>query len=179
MKRTRSNATPKDAQATSDNLPAKPSSAPKYIPLSKFMALIDKGLDDVQIGAITGCSKQAVQQRRKRLDIDRLKEYKDNKSLHMTHLQHRLVNSLTDPEITKMSPYQRVIASAIIEDKFMPKAQAPQVLNLSLIVQQIDDRRRKIPQHIVDLSSCNDSNELSTDEQEKKDNDNNELQSNG
>lgn len=121
------------------------SSAPKGIPLSKLVELIDKGLDDPQIAKVLGCSKQAVQQRRQRLDIAGLKEYKDNKTLHMTHLQQRLVNTLTDDDISKMSPYQRILTSAIVEDKFMPKQQqaATNVLQINVIVDEIDKRIRK------------------------------------
>jgi hypothetical protein len=127
-------------------------SKPKGIPLSRFIELCDKGLQDPEIAKIEGCSKQAVQQRRERLDIPTLKDYRDNKSLHMTELQLRLVKTLTDEEIKTMSPYQRVVSMTMIEDKFMPKVASNQVnvLNISMIVQDIDKRIRvKQPQEDV------------------------------
>jgi hypothetical protein len=128
-------------------------SKPKGIPLSRFIELCDKGLQDPEIAKIEGCSKQAVQQRRERLDIPTLKDYRDNKSLHMTELQLRLVKTLTDEEIKTMSPYQRVVSMTMIEDKFMPKAaHQVNVLNISMIVQDIDKRIRKAEPLQVDIT---------------------------
>ena len=57
-----------------------------------------------------------------------------------------------------MSPYQRIIGSAILEDKFMPKQAQNQVnvLNISMIVGEIDKRIRKqddTQSEVIDITS--------------------------
>jgi len=139
-----------------DQLPAitqqPQSSAPKGIPLSEVIKLSAKGLSTSEIAKILGCSQQCISQRLQGVDLVDLKDFRDNKSTHIVHLQKRLLDSLSASDVQKMSPYQRIIGSAILEDKFMPKQASNQVnvLNISMIVQDIDQRIRKDqPQDIV------------------------------
>jgi predicted transcriptional regulator len=129
----------------SDQLPATNSdSAPKGIPLSKIVELDAKGISQSEIATLLGCSKQAISERLRGTNLVDLKDYRDNKPLHMVHLQQRLVDSLSDADLKSMSPYQRILTSAIVEDKFMPKQQqTPNVLAISVIVGEIDKRIRK------------------------------------
>jgi predicted DNA-binding protein YlxM (UPF0122 family) len=144
-----------------NQLPAPNSSAPKGIPLSKIVALHAKGISLSEIAAVVGCSKQAISDRLKGTNLDDLRDYQDNKPLHMTHLQKRLVDSLSDADITKMSPYQRIIGSAILEDKFMPKQQqTTNVLAISVIVESIDKRIRKhddVQDIVIDATNKDDN----------------------
>lgn len=128
-------------------------SKPKGIPLSEILKLHDKGLSTSEVAKILGCSQQSISERLQGVNVVDLKDFKDNKSTHIVHLQKRLVDSLSTEDIQKMSPYQRIIGSAILEDKFMPKQAQNQVnvLNISMIVGEIDKRIRKQEPQDIDI----------------------------
>jgi len=97
----------------------KPSTAIKNLPIATMIAYRRKGLSIEEIGKLVGCSKQNVYNRMKNMlaEIDSLDHFKDNRADTLAYLQTKLLNTLTDSEVKKISPGSRITGAAILYDK--------------------------------------------------------------
>jgi len=102
----------------SENLPA--STAPKGIELERLIGYRKKGLTCEEIGTLTGCTRQAVSERLKDIDLEGLDTYRDHKDAVLEHRQREIVaKCLTGDKIEKLSAYQAVGALSLLQDKIM------------------------------------------------------------
>ena len=91
--------------------------APKKIPIEDIIHYKAKGLSHQEIANIIGCNKSNVTNRLKEANVESLNNYNKYKDVVFEHLQRRTINKVTDDEIKRMNPLQRVTAAAILEDK--------------------------------------------------------------
>jgi transcriptional regulator len=89
------------------------------ITLEDIAPLRKKGLSYQQIGKLLGVSKQAVHMVFKKAGYDAgtVENFRKNRASIFADLQRRLLMSMTDEEIKKMSPRDRVVALGICFDK--------------------------------------------------------------
>lgn len=101
-------------------------SSRKNIPIEKLIELRKRGMTIDEIGKIVGCNKVNVYNRLKALndDIEGIGEFKKHKDDVILLKQSRLINALTDSQIEKMAPRDKVLAFGILEDKLERRAQA-------------------------------------------------------
>jgi transposase len=93
--------------------------APKYIPLERFIELYCKGLSQVEIAKVLGINSSNVCRRlaRHEKDLAALPVYKQNRADVLAFWQRRLLNSIEEADIKKASAYQRVGMFGILYDK--------------------------------------------------------------
>jgi len=92
---------------------------PKGISLEKILHLRSKGLSLKDIAGACGCSEANVSLRLKdhNEDIEALDDFKAIKGDTLAIYQRKLLNSLSNADIQKASPYQRVGMFGILYDK--------------------------------------------------------------
>ena len=102
------------------NLPNTLHNTRKGIPIEKLEELRSKGLSYKQIGAIVGCSHVNVLMRlqSRAIDIDDVEVFKDNETLILNQLRHRLISNITDSEIKKAPLATKMMAYGIAYDKY-------------------------------------------------------------
>lgn len=139
-------------------------STPKYTPIEDILALRDKNLPQHQIAKILDVSQQAVSERLQTYDsrIIRLNNFKKYKSEKWNELQATLLNSLSEDEIKKMPPGQRVICAGISEDKvqIIDKTQSLGNIDTQSVVYDVENMIRQ----------CSDALQVGESETEEPDN---------
>lgn len=94
-------------------------SAPKFVPIEDLVAYAEQGLSLRKIGKLTGISPQAVSQHFQRAGYTpkRLRHYKQHRADIFAYYQTILLNSLTESEIKRIPPAQRIVCLGILYDK--------------------------------------------------------------
>jgi len=89
------------------------------ITLDDVVPLREKGLSFAQIGRLLGVSKQAVHQvfDKHGFDAGTVERFRANRGAILADLQRRLLKSMTDAEVKRMAPRDRVVALGICFDK--------------------------------------------------------------
>ena len=91
----------------------------KDIPINKIIEYKSKGLSLRDIGKLLGCTHQNIAFRLQAIteEMEGLEAFKTHKADTLAVIQSRLLNSLTDDELKKTHPYQRVGMFGILHDK--------------------------------------------------------------
>lgn len=86
---------------------------------ARVAELLSKGLSHAQAAKICGVSRQAVDSLAKRhgLDPEAVAHFRKHKGAIMDAMQARLIGSITDTDIAKMAPRDRVLAFGVLFDK--------------------------------------------------------------
>jgi len=130
---------------TTENLPAetpeqtqdetKALTAPKGIPIEDLIEYRKKGLTCEEIGRLTGCDHSNVARRLKDVALDSLDNFRTNKDTAFEHIQQRTLKNITDAEIKRLNPLQRVTAAAILQDKIQViRGQATEIVDHRVLV---------------------------------------------
>ena len=91
----------------------------KGIPIEKILDLKDKKLSHSQIATILGCDKSNITNRLKkyRPTLDKIQGHKKHRADILTHIQSRLLDSVTDEKINDCTVPQLTVAYGILYDK--------------------------------------------------------------
>ena len=91
----------------------------KDIPIETIIEYRNKGLTYKEIGKLTGCSRQNIQQRLEIVEYSKedLENFKKHRGDVFAFMQSKLINSIDLEEIKEMNPYQRIISTGILFDK--------------------------------------------------------------
>ena len=113
------------------------------ISLEEIIPLRNKGLSLSQIGRLLGVSKQAVHQvfERHGFDTGTVERFRKDRGAIFADLQRRLLKSMTDEEIKKMAPRDRVVALGICFDKERLEVgqSSFNLSSLSVLIKQADE----------------------------------------
>jgi len=101
------------------NVPAVIDTAPKGIPIEDIIHYKVKGLSHQEIADLIGCDKSNVTRRLKEANLEGLENFREYKDKALEHLQRKTVQNITDEEIKRLNPLQRITAAAILQDKIM------------------------------------------------------------
>ena len=118
-----------------DNLPTER----ETIPLADLIAYRKKNLTLEEIAKLTGCTKQNVQQRFERANLEGLERFQEHKDKVLEAKQFEIVNQLTDEKVKKMSGLQLVTGAAILQDKITAlRGQATAIIDHRHLVVNLD-----------------------------------------
>lgn len=125
---------------------------PKGTDPAKVGALLAKGCTHGEAAKVLGISRQAVDKLAKRykLDPEGVQEFRRHKGVILDNMQARLIGSITDEEIAKMAPRDRILAFGVIYDKTrLEKGESTS--NLSLFSRAVIAACEDTPQKEVKL----------------------------
>lgn len=93
----------------------------KQIPLELLINYSEKGLSLVDIGKQVGCTHSNISQRFKSAGYipEHFRAYKESRADIMAFVGSKMLLSLTDADIQKMAPRDRVVSYGILHDKEM------------------------------------------------------------
>ena len=133
------------------DLSVKPLNHCKNIPLEKMIALRKRGLSYDQIAKLCGCSKPNVIERLAKVqgEIDNIPHFKKYKDEVILLKQSKIINALTDAQIEKMAPRDKVLAFGILEDKLDRRSQANKP-NLSINIRISPEQLKAMAQEMLD-----------------------------
>jgi len=124
-------------QRMTDNLPA--NTAPKGIAIEDLIEYRSKGLTMEEIAKLTGCDHSNVARRLKEAELETLDNFQTHKDKAFEHLQRKALKNITDDEIKRLNPLQRVTAAAILQDKIMAlRGQASEIIDHRHLVVNLD-----------------------------------------
>ena len=141
-----------------DNLPAKPSTAPKGIDIADLIAYRKKGLTLEEIGTLTGCTKQTVSERLQEANLEGLESFREHKDIVLEHQQREIVKSLTGAKIKDMSGLQLITGAAILQDKIQViRGQATEIIDHRVLTldlnKAIEQLRQEQGRDAIDVDS--------------------------
>lgn len=111
------------------NIPAVIDTAPKGIPIEDIIHYKVKGLSHQEIADLIGCDKSNVTRRLKEANLEGLENFREYKDKALEHLQRKTVQNITDEEIKRLNPLQRITAAAILQDKIQAiRGQATEII---------------------------------------------------
>ena len=92
---------------------------PKNIPITDILAHLYAGKSHTDIAKLLNCSQANISERIKAhtQDIQDTEIYKEKRADILALFQKKLLYSVTDADIKKMSPYQRFGSFALLYDK--------------------------------------------------------------
>ncbi|HEY3489918.1 MAG TPA: hypothetical protein VGK27_07335 [Candidatus Deferrimicrobiaceae bacterium] len=97
----------------------KPNNSPKGLDLDTAIGYREKGLSYAEIGKIMGASKQSIHELlvRNGIDLGTVASFRSNRGAILAAKQKMLLDNLTDADIKKMAPRDRVLGFGILFDK--------------------------------------------------------------
>jgi hypothetical protein len=149
----------------------KANTAPKGIDIADLIEYRKKGLSVDDIAKLTGCDHSNVSRRLADADLPSLDNYRTNKDYAFEHLQRRTIKNVTDADIKRMNPLQRITAAAILQDKIQViRGQATEIIdhrvltvNLSQAIEMLRKERQEQDSsqdvEIIDCPIISDSSE--------------------
>lgn len=115
-----------------NNLPAKPSTAPKGIDIADLLAYRKKGLSHAEIAKIAGCCEQNVQQRLAEEELETLDNFRDNKDHVMESIQRKALKNIGDAELKRLNPFNVSPPPPFSRTRFRSYA-AKQLISLTFV----------------------------------------------
>lgn len=109
-----------ELESLAENLPKNTRKhRPKGTDPAKVGELLARGMSHREAGQLLGISRQAVDKlvKRYKLDPEGVEEFRKHKGVILDNMQARLIGSISDAEIAKMAPRDRILAFGILYDK--------------------------------------------------------------
>ena len=96
-----------------------PFNTPKYIPIDKLISLSEQGLSGPQIAKQVGCDPSNVYQRFQSVGYthNRLKDISSTKTIMLSLLQSKFIQSIDDEEIKKAPVQTKIWSIGVLQDK--------------------------------------------------------------
>ena len=128
--------------------------APKDIPIEDILHYKAKGLSHQEIANLTGCDKSNVTCRLAEANIESLNNFSTYKDKAFEYLQRKVLNDITDAEVKRLNPLQRITGAAILEDKIRAiRGQATDIIEhrqLTIDLSKVCDAIRSQAQDVVE-----------------------------
>ena len=141
------------------NLPDKIRPGPKVkIPIEKMIDLKRKGLSNVEIAKLLGCSDSTIGHRLNKLsdDIDTTDRYIKHRPWLFAYEQQRIRQSITDADILKAGLRDKMVSIGILHDHELKAAGLPTQIILYAdavkLKQQLQDERKALESEIKNVS---------------------------
>lgn len=101
--------------------PTKRDTRNKHIDHSKTIEYAQQGMSHAEIAKLQGCNPSNITRVLQRYGVIQpysvITEYREHKADILAGLQHRLLSSISDSDIKKISPAQRIMAAGLLYDK--------------------------------------------------------------
>jgi hypothetical protein len=131
-----------DIDKPTKNLPA---TANKNIPLEDIIHYVKRGNTDKEIAALLGCSAENIRVRRKEANLESLARFSQHKPDVLEAKQRDLINALDGPRIEKMSAYQIVGSTSLLNEMIRnERGQIGQIVSHVNIIADLRESRQRL-----------------------------------